>query len=401
MLPQALDNLASVGHFTQLVWRTSAQVGCGVGTGFTPTGQWCKVVACRYTPPGNLLAASEFAANVPPPLDGGSCPDQQPTLDAVNTLRANHGAPALTWSTSLAAGATAAARSIAFDSRCSAGTKAATPQGVQQSVLLAPGLGTTDNTCDAAVPVWYQQVAQYNGSAVQATRDFALLVWRGASQLGCGTAVSNGTGATCEVVVCWYNAPSYAATAQAYGANVTPPSGPTGSCSDAAAVLAAQNAARAARQAPPLVWDAALAAGALSWSTQLAGAKCTADSSVGEGSSADGYGESVYAVAGGKWANSTCGDAVAAWVAEQAAYDNATGAPSQLSPAAVGHFTQIVWRATSRVGCGVAAGTTAGGVPCKVVTCRYAVPGNEWTDSALLRQVGAPGGAAPGPAVPR
>lgn len=253
------------------------------------------------------------------------------------------------------------------------------------------------------------KVSQYNftaNTAQTSSRDFALLVWRDALSMGCGTAVANVTqGPTCEVVVCWYDVPSYAVSTQAYSTHVSPPAGPAGSCSDAATVLAMHNAARAARQAAPLVWDASLASGAGLWSSQLAGGKCTADSSVGDAAHVAGYGESVYAVSGGKWGNSTCNEAVTAWVGEGAAYDDGTGgAPSQLSPAAVGHFTQAVWRATSRVGCGVATGTAAGGLPCKVVTCRYAVPGNEWSDEALLKQVGQPGGAvalSPRGAVPR
>lgn len=243
------------------------------------------------------------------------------------------------------------------------------------------------------------QVSQYNFSSDAAqtnARDFALLVWQSTKALGCGTAVANDTQSpSCEVVVCWYDAPNYAPSAQAYSANISPPAGPTGSCSDAIATLAAHNDARAARQTPPLVWDASLASGAASWSAKLAEAKCTADSSVGDAANVAGYGESVYAVSGGKWANSTCTDAVMAWVAESAGYDNAAGSPSQLLPSAVGHFTQVVWRATSRVGCGVAAGTAPGAAPCKVVTCRYVVPGNEWSDDALLKQVGRPHGGVP------
>jgi uncharacterized protein YkwD len=54
----------SVSHFTQVVWRNSAQVGCAVnncgGKSF-----W----VCRYSPPGNwnVDAPGELGKNVPPP----------------------------------------------------------------------------------------------------------------------------------------------------------------------------------------------------------------------------------------------------------------------------------------------------------------------------------------------
>ena len=41
-------NWMDVGHYTQLVWRDTTQVGCGVATGGGST-----VLVCRYSPPGN------------------------------------------------------------------------------------------------------------------------------------------------------------------------------------------------------------------------------------------------------------------------------------------------------------------------------------------------------------
>lgn len=41
-------NWMDVGHYTQLVWRDTTQVGCGVAMGGGST-----VLVCRYSPPGN------------------------------------------------------------------------------------------------------------------------------------------------------------------------------------------------------------------------------------------------------------------------------------------------------------------------------------------------------------
>ena len=55
---------ASTGHFTQLVWRDSSQVGCAVNV-CGSRNYW----VCRYSPPGNFNVDSpgELERNVPPP----------------------------------------------------------------------------------------------------------------------------------------------------------------------------------------------------------------------------------------------------------------------------------------------------------------------------------------------
>lgn len=48
------------GHFTQLLWNTSAKVGCGLAL--------CDNilhVTCLYSPPGNIVNRGEFSRNVP------------------------------------------------------------------------------------------------------------------------------------------------------------------------------------------------------------------------------------------------------------------------------------------------------------------------------------------------
>jgi pathogenesis-related protein 1 len=53
-----------VGHFTQVVWRNSAQIGCAMAS-CSGLNYW----VCRYSPPGNwnVDTPGELAQNVPPP----------------------------------------------------------------------------------------------------------------------------------------------------------------------------------------------------------------------------------------------------------------------------------------------------------------------------------------------
>jgi cysteine-rich secretory family protein len=41
-------NWADVAHYTQMIWKTTTRVGCGVASG--QTGEF---MVCRYSPPGN------------------------------------------------------------------------------------------------------------------------------------------------------------------------------------------------------------------------------------------------------------------------------------------------------------------------------------------------------------
>lgn len=56
---------SGTGHFTQVVWKSSTGVGCGIAKGNGATNAF---VSCNYTPPGNFMG--QFAENVNPPKDG-------------------------------------------------------------------------------------------------------------------------------------------------------------------------------------------------------------------------------------------------------------------------------------------------------------------------------------------
>jgi uncharacterized protein YkwD len=126
--------------------------------------------------------------------------------------------------------------------------------------------------------------------------------------------------------------------------------------------LALHNQYRADYGAAPLHWDATLAAEAQKWAE---GCEFTH-------SRADGrYGENLYA-GGGE--NVTVDQAMQAWMAEAQQYDY--GNP--VFSTATGHFTQVVWKSTTKVGVAVA-DCPSGAIfdmPSRFVVARYAPPGN-------------------------
>lgn len=54
-----------VGHFTQLVWRTTTEIGCAATNCPNLPG---VLYVCDYSPPGNYIG--EYVKNVPFPIFG-------------------------------------------------------------------------------------------------------------------------------------------------------------------------------------------------------------------------------------------------------------------------------------------------------------------------------------------
>jgi hypothetical protein len=44
------------GHYTQLVWRDSVEIGCGMAS----CGDRSVVISCRYSPPGNYMGQPPY-----------------------------------------------------------------------------------------------------------------------------------------------------------------------------------------------------------------------------------------------------------------------------------------------------------------------------------------------------
>ncbi|CAN1167531.1 Pathogenesis-related protein 1 [Linum perenne] len=129
----------------------------------------------------------------------------------------------------------------------------------------------------------------------------------------------------------------------------------------------AHNAARSAVGVGPVTWDPSVAAYAQSYARQRAAGDCKLVHSGGP------YGENLA------WSSGqiSAKGAVGMWVNEKADYNyNAnTCAPGNTCAQGkvCGHYTQVVWRSSSRIGCAKAACSGGRGT---FVICNYNPPGN-------------------------
>ncbi|KAK1323781.1 hypothetical protein QJS10_CPA02g00038 [Acorus calamus] len=126
--------------------------------------------------------------------------------------------------------------------------------------------------------------------------------------------------------------------------------------------LDAHNAARAHVGVGPMSWDDTVAAYARDYAHKRA-ADCTLEHSDPGGL----YGENIFEGSGSDW---TASDAVNLWVEEVKDYDynSNTCAAGQVC----GHYTQVVWARSVKLGCARVT-CTGGGV---FITCNYSPPGN-------------------------
>jgi uncharacterized protein YkwD len=137
------------------------------------------------------------------------------------------------------------------------------------------------------------------------------------------------------------------------------------------AYLEETNAFRARHGAPPLTWDSGLAKEAYSVAKQNA-----ADSKL-QHIVTSGHGQNLYYGTRENLPRSPLTSADASWQDEKKLWDKKS---TKTFYGDTGHYTQVVWKATTRVGCGVADGVLRGsdGNPLvtKFVACNYSPAGN-------------------------
>jgi hypothetical protein len=133
-------------------------------------------------------------------------------------------------------------------------------------------------------------------------------------------------------------------------------------------ILAAHNRERDAMGAPALVWDSQLAEGAQEWAGYLAKTGRFAHSPDEPG--AEPVGENIW---GGTAAHYGPDAMVNLWIAEKR-YFRAGTFPANSTTGDVhdvSHYTQLVWKTSRKVGCGISRGARE-----DILVCRYSAAGN-------------------------
>jgi pathogenesis-related protein 1 len=134
-------------------------------------------------------------------------------------------------------------------------------------------------------------------------------------------------------------------------------------------ILSAHNTARAAVGVPALTYSDTLANSAQAWANHLKNTRnCNMQHSSGN------VGENLYWASA--WSNGPAQQiapqqAVDSWVKEKTDYDYSSNscAPGKMC----GHYTQVVWKNTQQVGCGMAVCDSPKN---QVWVCQYSPPGN-------------------------
>lgn len=140
------------------------------------------------------------------------------------------------------------------------------------------------------------------------------------------------------------------------------------------AMLTVQNRARRDVGSAALVWDASLAVAATRYAEEMARSRRFAHS---EQSTRPGQGENLFKGTRGGY---SFAEMAQLWVDERRLYRDGVfpSVSSNGDWSDVAHYTQIVWRTTQRVGCGIASNGSD-----DYLVCRYTPQGNVVGERAL------------------
>ena len=138
--------------------------------------------------------------------------------------------------------------------------------------------------------------------------------------------------------------------------------------------LSTHNSYRSTHNVPAMTQDNALAARARAWSANMARSGTLQHS---PSSARDGAGENLFVsyTTGSADPASVARQAVKSWYDEVSDYNYSNPGFSSNT----GHFTQVVWKSSTRLGCGIAEGSknlSGNTYKAYYVTCHYAPAGN-------------------------
>jgi hypothetical protein len=131
-------------------------------------------------------------------------------------------------------------------------------------------------------------------------------------------------------------------------------------------MIVEHNAIRTQAGAPPVRWDTALARQAMEVAQRNLASEQLKHS---EPMERPGQGENLASVLGGHVSAKAL---LALWVGEKSLYSGgAINCDNETSFEAYGHYTQMIWRSTARIGCAMASNDRG-----QVLACRYWPAGN-------------------------
>ncbi|XP_067868879.1 GLI pathogenesis-related 2 [Heterodontus francisci] len=380
------------GHFTQLIWRESKEIGVGLAS----DGKGLTVVVAQFNPAGNITNPGYFAKNVLPvgskvkegegvSAHGGSTttfgtpgtsrvapvPGEDSggfaaqLLKSVNEYRAKHGAKPLTLNPVISEKAEKWAKHL-LNSK----TLQHSDTSYGENIWCQQGPGSLQVTGEEAVDSWYNEIKNYDFSAPRFQKNcghFTQLVWRESKEIGVGLA-SDGKGLT--IVVAQFDPAGNITNAGYFAKNVLPigskvkegeggsaqgESGKTpgtsrvapvageGSKNFATQLLKSVNDYRTKHGARPLTLNLVISKQAEKWAEHLASSRTLKHSDTP-------YGENIWCQQGPGSLQVTGKEAVDSWYNEIKNYDFSSPGFQK----GCGHFTQLVWRQSKEIGVGLA-----------------------------------------------
>ncbi|XP_036000594.1 uncharacterized protein glipr2 isoform X2 [Fundulus heteroclitus] len=381
------------GHFTQVVWKSSKELGVGLAT----DGRTVFVVG-QYREAGNVTNPGYYEKNVLPKGnkaidarcgenkdDDLSKPGNQPKTDSINkqntlddsfkkeflethnAYRALHHAPPLEYNDEL----NEAAQKWA-DHCLKKMTLGHSKTDDGENVFYSQSTRIVKPTGKEAVDAWYGEIKDYDFSKPQhqpGTGHFTQVVWKSSKELGVGLATDGRT----VFVVGQYREAGNVTNPGYYEKNVLPKGNKaidarcgenkdddlskpgnqpktdsinkqnTLDASFKKEFLETHNAYRALHHAPPLEYNDELNEAAQKWADH-----CLKKMTLGHSKTDDG--ENVFYSQSTRIVKPTGKEAVDAWYGEIKDYDFSK---PQHQPR-TGHFTQVVWKSSKELGVGLA-----------------------------------------------
>ncbi|XP_066569301.1 GLI pathogenesis-related 2 isoform X2 [Amia ocellicauda] len=421
----------NTGHFTQVVWKSSKEVGVGLATDGATT-----YVVGQYSPAGNISNQGYFEKNVlpldtpvsqaeggtespakpsrpspsrpaavtprpaPPRGTTGQSDFQREALEAHNARRRLHGAPPLNLNPDLCRESQEWA-----DHLLSLRALQHSTTSLGENIWYKWSSNKTDVSGEEAVESWYSEIKDYNFSKPgfqSSTGHFTQVVWCDSQELGIAKA-TDGKGMV--IAVARYRPAGNITNAGYFQKNVLPRgTAPPGGSREAAVqkpqphssparergqqavdsiesdsfsreFLQACNERRRVHGAPPLVLSPDLIGESQRWAETLLSQSVLKHSPCG-------HGENIWAKTGGPGTTATGREVVDAWYKESEKYDFSRSGRQDKT----GHFTQLVWRSSQEVGVGVA---SKGGTV--IVVAQFEPAGNITNPGFYARNVLPPG----------